>query len=516
MTSRGIFGGIAACTLALCVSSQPMNAFDIDSVDVDRGFLDDAMILTMPEGVVLNGSGQAIVANSVNMPPDPKIIGVALDHVGVIAAKPVLTVEPENAELAAELGLDRMYLVYLDGDSDSVEASAYLMMQTAGALEAEPVRVGQALTREDPSGPNDPDFPMQYSLNNVGQNVQGVVGAQDADIDAVEAWALTSGAGQVVIAVLDAGVSYDHPDLLQKLEDGFNSTGSGDVDDASDPYNSHGTHVAGIAAANSNNGVGMTGVSWGSPIMPVKIANPLGFTSDVWMGDGLVWAADNGASVVVISFGLDSGSSFLQAAVQYAHAQGVVICASSGNTGQPGVKYPAFYSETIAVGATDSMDNIAPFSTTGPQVTLTAPGVNILSTWDDAASSPGYRYQSGTSAAAPVVAGVAALVLSADPTMSPDEVRDVLKNSAQDLGAPGFDVQYGYGRVNANRAVALVLGIRVCPADVNLSGNVDFSDFAAWLDAYNNDRIEADQNDSDTVEPSDFSAFIANYNEGCY
>jgi len=502
--------------MTLCVSSQPMTPFGIDTADADRGFLDDAMILTVPEGYSLDSAGRAMVAQSFSMPLDPKVIGVALDHVGVFAARPVLSFSPDNAGLASELGLDRMYLVYLDGETDSVEASAYLKGQTAGVLEAEPVLIGRALMQDEPSGPNDPDFPLQYSLNNVGQNVQGVVGADDADIDAVEAWALTSGAGQVVIAVLDAGVSYVHPDLAQKLEDGYNSTGSGDSDDASDPYNSHGTHVAGIAAANSNNGVGMTGVSWGSPIMPIKIANALGFTSDVWMGDGLVWAADEGASVAVISFGLDSGSSFLQAAIQYAHAQGVVICASTGNTGQPGVKYPAHYPETIAVGATDSVDNLAPFSTTGPEVTLTAPGDNIFSTWDDANSAPGYRFESGTSAAAPVVAGVAALVRSADPTLSPDEVRDVMKNSAQDLGAPGFDVQFGYGRVNANRAVSLALGIRVCPADVNLSGNVDFSDFAAWLDAYNHDRIEADQNESGTVEPSDFAAFIANFNEGCF
>ena len=367
----------------------------------------------------------------------------------------------------------------------------------------------------EPNNPNDPGFSSQYSLHNLGQRIDGTAGTVDSDVDAIEAWSLTSGAGQVTIAVLDAGVSNEHPDLMLKLEDGYNSTGSGDIDDTHDPYNSHGTHVAGIAAAQSNNGQGMTGMSWGSPIMPIKIANLLGFTSDVWMSEGLIWAVDNGASVVVISFGLDNGSDLMHAAMQYAHARGVVVCASTGNTGAEGVKFPAKYPETIAVGATDNQDQIAEFSTFGPEVTVVAPGVNIVSTWDDLDGPPTYGYESGTSAACPLVGGIVALMLSADPQLTPEQISMFLRDSSEDLGDVGFDIKYGYGRVNAYRAVGLAAGIRVCLADVNFSGRVEFSDFSAWISAYFDGLSEADQNENGVVEPTDFTAFIANYNAGC-
>ena len=338
------------------------------------------------------------------------------------------------------------------------------------------MRVG-SLTDNERHTPNDPGFPYQYSLENLGQTVGGIPGLPGADVRATRAWSLSSGSGHITIAVLDSGVSYEHPDLFSKIVETCNVTGFGAPNDANDPFNSHGTHVAGIAAANSNNNEGMTGMSWGSPLMAIKVANLLGFTSDVWLGQGLIWAADHEARVAVVSIGLDSGSDFLRSAVRYATDRGLVICASTGNTGQPGVKYPAKYPETIAVGATDSMDVLAGFSTTGPEVTVTAPGVDILSTWDDFFSSPTYV--------------------------------------SIDKGAPGFDNQYGFGRIDAYRAVAAAKGIRVCPADVNLNGRVENSDFSAWLNAFNERNPLADQNFDGAIEPSDFSAFLSNFYLGC-
>lgn len=435
---------------------------------------------------------------------------------GANSAFPLLLETPKDRELASRLGLDRMYLIELDDSRiDSVDFSAELNTHFGFAIQhAEPVRVG-TLTRDESHSPNDPGFPYQYSLQNLGQSVGGVTGLPGADVRATRAWSLSSGSGHITIAVLDSGISYEHPDLFSKITETSNVTGIGGPNDANDPFNSHGTHVAGIAAANSNNGEGMTGMSWGSPIMAIKVANLLGFTSDVWLGQGLIWAADHEARVAVVSIGLDSGSDFLHAAVQYATDRGVVICASTGNTGQPGVKYPAKYSETIAVGATDNLDVIAEFSTTGPEVTVTAPGVDILSTWDDIFSQPTYAYQSGTSSACPLVAGVVALMLSERPELNTQGVKSLFKITSIDKGAPGFDHLYGYGRIDAYRAVGAAKGIHVCPADVNLNGRVENSDFSAWLSAFNDRNPLADQNFDGAIDPSDFSAFLSNYYLGC-
>jgi len=437
-------------------------------------------------------------------------------NAGATGAQRLLADPPRDAELAARLGLDRMYLMEFEGDQcDSEEFSAQLNARFGQAVQhAEPVRIG-SLTRDETHRPNDPGFPFQYSLQNLGQTIAGVPGLPGADVRATKAWELSSGSGHITIAILDSGVSYEHPDLYYKIIETCNVTGVGGPNDAHDPFNSHGTHVAGIAAASSNNGEGMTGMSWGSPIMAIKVANPLGFTSDVWLGQGLIWAADHEARVAVVSIGLDSGSDFLHAAVQYATERGVVICASTGNTGQPGVKYPAHYPETIAVGATDSQDLLAEFSTTGPEVTVTAPGVDILSTWDDLFSQPTYVFQSGTSSACPLVAGVVALMLSEKPELHTQDVKSLLKISSIDKGEQGFDNQFGYGRVDAYRAVAAAKGIHVCPADVNLNGRIENSDFSAWLSAFNYGNPLADQNFDGEIEPSDFSAFLSNFNLGC-
>ena len=511
-------GGKLALSLCLigcatATTAQTPSHPDIDTADIERGFHENAIVVQLADGFSIHNGLDVIGGPHPDDGLHADVLEHALIQVGATAARAVLPFEPTDGELAKALGLTSMYVVTLDGSMGAIQASDLLKYKNLIVRAADPVVVGEAT--DDGNGPNDPGFPSQYSLHNLGQSIDGTFGIADSDVDALEAWTLTSGAGQIVIAVLDAGVSNEHPDLINKLQDGYNSTGAGDADDTHDPFNSHGTHVAGIAAALSNNGEGMTGMSWGSPIMPIKMANLLGFTSDVWLSEGLTWAVDNGASVAVISYGLDNGSALMHAAIQYAHDSGVVVCASTGNSGAQGVKYPAFYPETIAVGATDNQDQIAIFSTFGPEVTVVAPGVDIVSTWDDFNGPPTYSFQSGTSAACPLVGGIVALMLSADPELTPDQVAMFLRDSAEDLGPFGFDIMYGYGRVNAHRAVGLAMGVRVCIADVNFNGRVEFSDFSAWINAYLAGLPEADQNENGSVEPADFTAFIANFNAGC-
>lgn len=513
MRSHGGRLAVSACLFGCVFTANAQhNHSDIVTADVHRGFHERALIVELDHGFAIDGLS-ILSTHKIDgdRTLDAQNLESALEVAGAVSFRPAVPFAFGDRALAESLGLNRMYLVNLDGSVGSIEASDLLEASGRAVIKADPVVVG---SQTDQDGPNDPGFPTQYSLHNLGQTIGGVPGKADSDVDAFEAWNLNAGAGQVVIAVLDAGVSHEHPDLFHKLTDGYNSTGQGSTSDADDSYNSHGTHVAGIAAAQSNNGTGMTGMSWGSPIMPVKIANILGFTSDLWMSEGLIWAADNGARVAVISFGLDNGSDLMQAAMQYAHDRGVVICASTGNSGTEGVKFPAKYPETIAVAATDNQDQLASFSTYGPEVTVAAPGVDIISTWHSL-GQPTYSFESGTSASCPLVGGVAALVLSADPDLSPDEVRTIIADSSEDLGNFGFDVLFGYGRVNAHRAVGVAMGIRVCVADVNLNGRVEFSDFSAWINAYLDERPEADQNGNNRVEPTDFTAFMANFNEGC-
>jgi subtilisin family serine protease len=515
MRTHGGKLAVSACLfgcLATALPAQQSIHPDIQAADIQRGFHDSAIVVRLVDGLSIHNNFEVVGDSVLNDVDAAEMLEESLLSIGAMGVRPVLPFEPADKALAEILGLTSMYLVTIDGSMDSTQASEWLESQNLNVLSASPIVVGEALYDD---GPNDPGFASQYSLHNLGQRVDGVPGIFDSDVDAVEAWTLSSGAGQILIAVLDSGISNDHPDLMHKLQDGYNSTGAGDIDDTHDPYNSHGTHVAGIAAAQSNNGQGMTGMSWGSPILPIKMANLLGFTSDVWLSEGLIWAVDNGASVAVISFGLDNGSDLMHAAIQYAHDSGVVVCASSGNSGVQGVKYPAKYPETIAVGATDNQDQIAGFSTFGPEVTVVAPGVDIVSTWDDFNGPPTYSYESGTSAACPLVGGIVALMLSANPDLTPDQIIQFLRDSSEDLGDVGFDIKYGYGRVNAHRAVGLAKGIRVCIADVNFSGRVEFSDFSAWISAYIAGLSEADQNENGVVEPTDFTAFMANYNAGC-
>ncbi|MEO0632065.1 MAG: S8 family serine peptidase, partial [Planctomycetota bacterium] len=338
-------------------------------------------------------------------------------------------------------------------------------------LSVSPVLVGWSTALVDPPQvlPNDPLVDDQYAILNNGQSVGGVPGVAGADVQIARAWSVQRGSARVSVAVIDSGVSATHPDLVTKLDDGFNVTG-GDTGDTDAVLNSHGTHIAGIVAAATNNGEGVVGVSWGARIVPVKAANPLGFTSDVWLAEGLIWAADNGVDVAVMSFGLSAQSDVLADAVRYAYDRGVVVVASAGNSGLPGVLYPAAYPEVIAVGATDNSDSLAAFSNTGPEVEFVAPGVDILSTWHTMFEPNTYAYESGTSVSTPIVAGVVALLRSASPEITPDEIRLVLAQTSRDLGNPGRDVEFGFGRVNAHRALLEVIGQPWCYADVNGDG----------------------------------------------
>jgi subtilisin family serine protease len=312
--------------------------------------------------------------------------------------------------------------------------------------------------------PNDPFFPMfQYNLRNRGivLEISDTIHPQTtagADIKATAAWDETHGDPGVVIAVLDTGVDMTHPDLSAKVVSAGHDFVNDDEDATDDFW--HGTHVAGVAAADTNNSEGIAGVAWNCKILPVKVMGAEGEGYYSWIIDGIVWAADQGAKVINLSLGGDADDPFLEDACKYAHDKGVVLVASAGNDAAA-VVYPAAYDDyVLAVAATDYNDEWTDFSNFGPQVDVAAPGQWIMGPiplWAPEEGYLPYAFASGTSMAAPHVSGMAALLFSLKPELKPDEVMAIIRYTADDVNKtahPGRDDYIGYGRINMQRALA--------------------------------------------------------------
>lgn len=274
--------------------------------------------------------------------------------------------------------------------------------------------------------PNDPGYLSQWGPK---------------DIFAPLAWDITLGSPNVIVAIVDTGVDYKHPDISGNYYVGGYDFINNDADPMDD--NGHGTHMAGIVAAVTNNGIGVAGISQ-SKIMAEKVlnANGNGLYSAVAMG--ITHAANNGAKVISMSLGGNSSSKTLEKAVNYAWKKGVLIVAAAGNDYGGTITYPAAYSKVIAVSALNPDDSFAVYSNHGKKIELSAPGTSVYSTY----LGGGYIYLSGTSVATPFVSGSAALVLSKNSRLTNKKVRDILDNSAVDLGERGRDVYFGYGKVN--------------------------------------------------------------------
>ncbi len=333
--------------------------------------------------------------------------------------------------------------------------------------------------------PNDPRYPIQWPLNNTGQmypesgNYNHPPGTPDSDIDAPEAWDIQIGSSEVVVAVIGTGVDYTHRDIDDNMwvnEAEFNGTadidddGNGYVDDVygydfcsfwggrrdSDPLddNGHGTHCAGIIAAEINNGLDIAGICGDAKIMAVKFIDNLGWGIISDAVESLYYAVYNGADILSNSWGYDDYSQAMEEAIAYAHSQGVVVVASAGNNGNTNPHYPAYYDYVISVAATNSNDQRASFSTYGDWVDIAAPGVDILSLRAaDTLMGTIYNFYttitSGTSFAGPHVAGVSALMLSICPEMDVEYLENALFESADPI-----DSQIcASGRLNAYRAI---------------------------------------------------------------
>jgi thermitase len=296
---------------------------------------------------------------------------------------------------------------------------------------AEPNFIAEAL---NPFTPNDPGFVNQWGMTKV---------------KGPEAWDLATGSSLLKIAILDTGIDKDHEDLVGKVDVWKNFTSSSTGDD----LYGHGTHVAGIAAAATNNGVGVAGLGFNSHLLSVKVLNDSGSGYYSWVANGIKWAADNGAKVINLSLGGRSASTTLKNAIDYAWSKGVVLSCAAGNSGNKSPTYPAYYKNCIAVAATDENDQKGSFSSYGTWVEVAAPGVNIYSTWKDNI----YKYGSGTSMATPHVSGLAGLLFGTDPTLTGSEVRSLIENNADKISGTG--TYWTKGRINAYESVAAIPGI---------------------------------------------------------
>jgi Subtilase family/Fervidolysin N-terminal prodomain len=326
--------------------------------------------------------------------------------------------------------------------------------------------------------PNDPSFHQLWGLDNFGQTVNGVMGAADADIDAPEAWATTTGSSEVVVAVIDTGVDVSHPDLAANIwvnpgEDctgcrtnGLDDDGNGYVDDwrgwdfvngdnnPSDDHG-HGTHVAGTIAAAGDNGIGVAGVTWSSRIMPLKFLSASGSGTTADAISAILYANAKDVPILNNSWGGEDFSQALLDAVRQTDASGALFIAAAGNSFtntdlEP--NYPSGFDvpNVVSVGATDAADRKAWFSNYGVStVDVSAPGLNIVSTWPGGA----YRSQDGTSMAAPHVAGAAALAKSAFPTASGVGLKALLLRTVDPLASLTAASRTA-GRLNAHAALA--------------------------------------------------------------
>lgn len=348
--------------------------------------------------------------------------------------------------------------------------------------------VGYAATQQAAAFPNDPYFDKQWSLNNDGSFRSWA--KSDADVDMPEAWDITQGSEGVTVAILDSGVRPGHAELAGRLwinagevaNNGVDDDGNGYIDDvhgwnmvneSADTRDvlGHGTHVAGIIGANGNNGLGYAGVDWHCKLMVLKVLDDDHSGLYSWWAKAIHYAVDNGADIINMSLGGTTELQTLADAVQYAYDHDVLIVASMQNFNNDVVYYPAGHALTLAVGSSDPDDRRSTAlagmeaygSNYGDHIDVLAPGNYIygLSHFSELDQN---TQMSGTSQAAPLVTGIAALVWGHEPDLTLDALVQRLTASAEDgVGdaredTPGWDRYYGYGRVNAFRALTRLTG----------------------------------------------------------
>lgn len=428
---------------------------------------------------------------------DADALAAVLQALGAKAAVPIPEKPLADPAAAAAAGLRDWWRIELEPGMNTLAAADMVRAAWPGVEIAGVDGIGGVA-----DVPDDPSFPTQYALRNTGQT-GGVAGA---DIRAVEAWDIATGNPDIIIGVIDSGIS-PHPELTGRILPGINIPNGTTV--SSDVCN-HGTHVAGIMAATRNNAVGIAGVCGTAKLLPVVIVNPCSGLES-WVADGITWAVDNGADILNMSLQYSVGSDYLRAAVQYAAARGIPMVCATGNS-NAAVAFPARWPETVAVASVTAANVRASTSNYGPEVNIAAPGDSIYSL----NSTGGYAFKSGTSMATPHITGIMALMREVNPTMTFAQMREAIDMTARDVGAAGWDIYTGHGVANAHLALQRARDTYQ-PADINLDGTVDGMDLAALLAAWGpcvTASCSGDVNGDEAVDGSDLSALLAAWGWG--
>lgn len=351
-----------------------------------------------------------------------------------------LGIAPQDVQVKSEVGV-----AIVSPPDDKVEVVKNKAKDIPGASFEidEPVKIFAT--------PNDPQFSQQQTYLD--------------KIRVPTAWDVSKGRQGVVIAIVDTGVNGTHEDLSGKVIAGHNYVNSVSIAANTDSDDhGHGTEVAGAAAAVGDNSLGIAGVDWNARIMPVKVLNNSGEGATSDAVNGITYAADNGATIINMSFGRSTESAALKSAIEHAKSKGAILVAASGNDGVASVAYPAAYDEVIAVGSVDNGDNRASFSNYGPALDVVAPGISIRTTSD---SSNGYLSVSGTSMSAPLVSGGLGLIKDIHNSYSTDELKNILLENTEKISAMGSNNRIddvGYGVINIYKALSTTGDYKAEPA----------------------------------------------------
>jgi subtilisin family serine protease len=361
------------------------------------------------------------VRNSTVVRYDPRRVAVTFKS-GVSRVRIAAVISDAGGTLEQAIPEIHAYLVGVEPERRAEVLASLQSSSAVASASKEPI------SEAFDTSPDDTDWPQQDGLRVAGFP---------------KAWDVTQGSSKIVVAVIDTGVDANHPDLRGALVPGWDFIGN-DADPSDD--HGHGTAVAGVVAARSNNHVGGAGICWRCLVMPIKALDARGSGDDTLIAAGIVWAADHGARVINLSLGGPGSSVELANALEYASTKGVLVVAAAGNAGAMTQFYPAADPHAISVAATTVADSRYSWSNFGSWVRFAAPGCNIAPILGN-----GYGSFCGTSSATPVVAGLVALELSAQPAATARDVEDALARAAVPL--PAF-VQYG--RIDAGKTLALL------------------------------------------------------------
>lgn len=411
--------------------------------------------------------GEAVIEPSVPYHPDRVVVGYTNDAEGRAAHAEVMKLVGKSQ--GQDVVLDNLWIVtvYLRDDLTVPEAIGLVMMLAKGALDPEKRGRVSGIVFVEPDyiypppepipGPEPEAVGLSPQVYDPNADLRAFQWGLDA-VNAEAAWALGYSGQGVIVAVMDTGIDWAHPDLDGQVIGGIEVRNMTLLSYGNNDTYGHGTHVAGIIAA-KNDGRGVVGLAYNAKILDVRIFDP-NFIGTVNYLRGVKWAVDNGAKVLSNSWGGTAYSQAIKAAVDYALVRGVVVVVSAGNDTYALWRRPANIPGAIAVAATDPHNRKASFSTEGWWVSVAAPGVRVLSSVPRSQIQAGtglpllYDYWDGTSMACPFVSALAALILEKYPSATPYQVKKLLQNTAKDLETPGVDPKTGHGLIQADKALS--------------------------------------------------------------